>query len=193
MKIIGLTGSIGMGKSTTAKMFADEGIPIWDADAAVTRLYVKNGEGARALAAVAPEAVGENGVDKSKLKTLIKQNSSLLPRIEKIIHPLVAKDRDDFLAEHSDTEIVLLDIPLLFENGTDSRMDYVVVVSVNSETQRTRVLERGTMDEDTFNMIRSKQMPDAEKRQRADFVIETTTIEHARQQVQNILEEIRGK
>ena len=193
MKKIGLTGSIGMGKSTTAKMFADEGVPVWDADAAVGRLYAKGGAGTRALGAIVPAAIGKNGVDKSKLKALIKQDSSLLSKIEEIVHPLVAKDRDEFLANNSDAELVLLDIPLLFENGTESQMDYVVVVSVDPETQKNRVLERGTMDEDTFNLIRAKQMPDAEKRHRANYVIETTTIEYARQQVQDILRGIKGR
>ena len=189
---IGLTGSIGMGKSTTAKMFADEGIPVWDADAAVSRLYASDGAATNAIRAIAPEAVDEDGVNKDMLKILIRRNSKFLKGLEAIVHPLVASDRDSFLNKHQSDEIVLLDIPLLFENGSEDQMDIVVVVSAPVDVQRHRVMSRGSMDEDTFNLILSKQMPDAEKRKRAAYVIETTSIEHAREQVQNILRQIRS-
>ena len=190
---IGLTGSIGMGKSTTAKMFADEGIPVWDADAAVARLYSINGAGTEAIKQVAPEAIGMAGVDRVHLKALIKRDPAFLATLENIIHPLVSDDRNQFLTENTTAEFVLFDIPLLFENGTNSQMDKVVVVSAPADLQKQRVLSRGTMDEDTFNIILSKQMPDKVKRERADFVIETTSIEHARKQVQNILNDLRGQ
>jgi dephospho-CoA kinase len=190
---IGLTGSIGMGKSTTAQMFSEEGIPVWDADAAVIRLYSRDGSGTKEIAKIAPNAVGEAGVNRAELKALIKRNPEFLEDLEAIVHPLVAKDREQFFAANMDAKAILLDIPLLFENGTEDQMDVVVVVSTSAEAQKERVMARGTMDEDTFSLILSKQMPDAEKRKRADYVIETTSIEHARKQVQNILTEIRSR
>lgn len=190
---IGLTGSIGMGKSTTAQMFADEGIPVWDADAAVARLYSKGGLGCDAILEFAPEAVSDDGVSREALKGLIKHNSGLLEQLEAVIHPLVARDREHFFDKHQTEEIVLLDIPLLFENGSEQQMDVVVVVSTSADIQKQRVLARGTMDEATFELILSKQLPDADKRKRADHVIETTSIEYAREQVQNILQDIRSR
>lgn len=190
---IGLTGSIGMGKSTTAKMFRDEGVPTWDADAAVARLYSKNGAAVSKIAALAPTAVDENGVNKTALKALIKQDSQFLKTLEAIVHPLVAQDRDQFLQENSNAEIVLLDIPLLFENDSDRQMDIVVVVSAPADIQKARVLSRGTMDEETFNLILAKQMPDEDKRSKADYVIETISIDQARDQVKVILNDIRTK
>ena len=190
--IIGLTGSIGMGKSTTAKMFSDEGVPTWDADAAVARLYAKGGLGSLEVAKIAPSAIDENGVNRNALKALIQQKPTLLEDIEAVIHPLVAEDRKSFLVAQSDQTFVLLDIPLLFENGAETQMDFVVVVTAPAEIQKQRVMDRGTMDETTFKMILCKQMPDHEKRQRADFIIETTSIELARHQVQNVLKQIRG-
>jgi dephospho-CoA kinase len=191
--LIGLTGSIGMGKSTTAKMFKEAGIPVWDADAAVSQLYAADGLGTKALEQLAPQAITEDGVDKEHLKALIKRDPSFLKKLEAIIHPLVSNNRNDFIEAHSNTAMVLLDIPLLFENGSDVEMDNVIVVTVPAEIQKQRVMDRGTMDEATFNLILSKQTPDAEKRAKADFVIETTSLESARLQVQNIIEKIRGQ
>jgi dephospho-CoA kinase len=174
-------------------MFSDEGIPVWDADAAVGRLYAKDGAGTAEIRQIAPQAVTDRGVDKTVLKALIKQDSRFLKKLEAIIHPLVAKDREEFFQDNKSAEIVLLDIPLLFENGTEDHMDVVIVVSTTADVQKQRVLSRGTMDEDTFNLILSKQMPDAQKRQRADHVIQTTSIENARKQVQKILHYIRSQ
>ncbi len=190
--VIGLTGSIGMGKTTTAQMFAEAGIPVWDADAAVHRLYAAGGPAVEPIEALCPEAVIDGAVDRTVLKTWIKRDSTALPRIEAIVHPLVGADRSRFLAD-TDTEIVVVDVPLLFETGAQDMVDATVVVSAPADVQRERVLERGTMDPETFENILAKQVPDAEKRAMADYVIETTSVEQARTQVQAVLEDIREK
>ncbi|QBF29600.1 dephospho-CoA kinase [Thalassococcus sp. S3] len=189
---LGLTGSIGMGKSTTARLFKEEGCDIWDADAAVHRLYAKGGRAVAAMSAAFPEAVVEGSVSRERLKTLLSRDPAALTRIEKIVHPLVAEDRAEFLAQ-SVADIVVFDIPLLFEKGGEKHLDAVACVSVGPEIQRKRVLERGTMTEDQFRHILSKQMPDAEKRAKADFVIITDTLEHARAQVHTIVEQIKDR
>ncbi|MEC7761118.1 MAG: dephospho-CoA kinase [Pseudomonadota bacterium] len=190
--IIGLTGSIGMGKSTTAKMFAEAGIPVWDADAAVHRLYGPGGAAVAPFQDLRPEVVIDGCVSREALKAWMAEDPTALKQIEAIVHPLVAKDRQAFLS-HTDADIVVLDVPLLFETGGDANMDAVVVVSAPEDVQRERVLARGTMDERTFEGIKAKQTPDAEKRARADYVIETLTLEDARRQVQSVIEDIRGK
>ncbi|MBV7380082.1 dephospho-CoA kinase [Maritimibacter dapengensis] len=190
--ILGLTGSIGMGKSTTAQMFAEEGVPVWDADAAVHRLYARGGAAVAPIRELCPEAVVDGAVNRQALKDWIARDSAALAQIEAVVHPLVAQDRQAFLTE-TDADIVLLDIPLLFEGGGAAGMNAVVVVTAPSDVQRARVLDRGTMDEATFETILSKQMPDAEKRDRADYVIETVTLEKARDAVRSVLEDIRGK
>lgn len=189
---IGLTGSIGMGKSTTARMFADKGVPVWDADAAVHRLYAPDGAAVVPLQAVFPEAVSERGVDREKLKVLIAADRDVLRVIEKIVHPLVAADREAFVAqaELAGHARVLLDIPLLFETGTAAEMDLVVVVSTSAELQRVRVLARPGMTEAQFAAILAKQVPDAEKRARADMVIDTTTLDTARRGVEVVLSKL---
>ncbi|WP_317056446.1 dephospho-CoA kinase [Roseovarius rhodophyticola] len=187
---LGLTGSIGMGKSTTAKLFAEEGCDIWDADAAVHRLYAKGGGAVEPMARLFPTAIEDGAVSRDKLKTILKSKPDALKDIERIVHPLVAQDRADFL-EHTQSEICVFDIPLLFETGSDKTMDATICVSVGPSIQKARVLERGTMTEEQFNVILTSQMPDSEKRQRADFVIITDTLEHAKAQVQDILRQIR--
>lgn len=188
--LLGLTGSIGMGKSTTAAMFAEEGCALWDADAAVHRLYAPNGAAAAPMRAEFPEAVDEGGVSRSRLKAIIAEEPDALARIERIVHPLVAADRQAFLTE-TQADIAVLDIPLLFEGGFDAAMDATVCVTVPPEVQRARVLARGSMAEAQLDAIIAKQMPDAEKRARATWVITTDTLEHARAQVQAVVQTIR--
>ncbi|PVA07655.1 dephospho-CoA kinase [Thalassorhabdomicrobium marinisediminis] len=187
--VLGLTGSIGMGKSTTAAMFADEGIPVWDADAAVRRLYAKGGQGAAAIGAAYPEVIEEGAVSRQKLRTLIAASPEVLDHIQTLVHPLVAQDRQAFLKQ-TPAPIVLLDIPLLYEGGGDAQCDGVAVVSVPEDVQRQRVLARGEMSEADFELIKARQMPDAEKRAKARWVIETLTLDAARQSVREIIAEI---
>ncbi|WP_306005801.1 dephospho-CoA kinase [Aquicoccus porphyridii] len=189
---LGLTGSIGMGKSTTAKLFAEAGCDVWDADAAVHRLYSKGGAAVGPMGAAFPEAIVNGEVSRAALKEIISRDENALRRIESIVHPLVGEDRAAFIAR-SGSDIVVLDIPLLFETGGNTRVDAVAVASIDAETQRARVLERGTMTEAQFEAILSKQVPDAEKRAKADYVIITDTVEHARAQVQNVIADIRKR
>ncbi len=188
--LLALTGSIGMGKSTTARIFADEGIPVWDADAAVHRLYAKGGAGVEAVRRVCPEAVREGAVDRAALRNWVMREPDALARLEERIHPLVAADREDFIRA-STAPILVFDIPLLFEKGSEGEFDAVAVVSAPEEEQRRRVLSRPGMNEETLQKILARQMPDAEKRRRADHVIITDTPENAARQVRALIEEIR--
>jgi len=190
--LLGLTGSIGMGKSTSAQMFVDEGCALWDADAAVHRLYARGGAAVSPMQAVFPEAIVDGAVDRGALKEIIGRAPDSLRQIEAIVHPLVGQDRAEF-RETATADILVFDIPLLFETGGETRVDAVACVSVDGETQRARVLDRGTMSEAQFEQIRAKQMPDAEKRARADYVIETDTLEKARAQVKSIVADIRSR
>lgn len=190
--IIGLTGSIGMGKTTTAKMFAAEGLPVWDADAAVHRIYAPGGAAVEPMRAICPAAIIDGAVDRNALKDWIGKDPSALKQIEAVVHPLVAQDRAEFIAD-ADMPIVVLDIPLLFETGADDQMDLVVVVSAPAELQRERVLARGTMSTEQFNTILAKQMPDAEKRKRADVVIPTETMEGARAAVSAVIAKVKER
>jgi len=190
--LIGLTGSIGMGKSTTAKLFAQQGCAVWDADAAVHRLYAKGGAAVPPVAEAFPEAVVDGVVSRDALKAIIGRDPLALRRIEEIVHPLVAIDRARFIAA-AKSDIIVLDIPLLFETGGEARVDATVCVSVDTQTQKARVMARGTMTEEQFRAILSKQMPDADKRARADYVIVTDTPEHAAQQVRDVLADIRKR
>lgn len=189
---LGLTGSIGMGKSTTAKIFAELGCAVWDADAAVHRLYAPGGAAVAPIQAQFPEAIVDGAVDRAALKDIIARDPSALPRIEKIVHPLVGEDRAEF-RRTAERDILVFDIPLLFETGGGAAMDAVACVTVDAETQKQRVLDRGTMTVEQFEQILQKQMPIEEKCARADYVIETDTLEHARAQVEQILAEIRRK
>ena len=189
--IIGLTGSIGMGKSTTAEMFRQQGIPVWSADEAVHRLYEPGGDGLAAIASLCPDAVSTDGVDRTVLSSWIARTEDGLSKIEALIHPLVAEDRETFLRKTT-ANVVVLDIPLLFETGGDNFVDAVVVVTVPEKEQRKRVLARPGMTEEKLNLILSKQLADAEKRKRADFVIETSSLDEASLAVQKVIEDIRG-
>ncbi|SDN83150.1 dephospho-CoA kinase [Lutimaribacter pacificus] len=189
---LGLTGSIGMGKSTTARLFAEAGCAVWDADAAVHRLYSRGGAAVAPMQAAFPDAIVDGAVSRDRLKEIIGRDPAALKRIEQIVHPLVGQDRAVFI-ETATSDILVFDIPLLFETGGDARMNAVAVVSVDADTQRERVLARGTMTEDQYQTIRAKQMPDAEKRARADYVIVTDSMDHAQQQVQDVIADIRKR
>ncbi len=190
--VIGLTGSIGMGKSTTAAMFRDLGLPLWDADAAVHRLYGEGGEAVEPIREACPAAVAEGRVDRKALRRWLAEEEGALRRIERIVHPLVARERTRFVAD-AGTDLVVLDIPLLFETGADDAVDEIVVVSAPLEVQRQRVLTRGGMSETEFDAIVARQVPDDEKRRRADWVVPTVTMEEARGEVERIVRELRGR
>ena len=195
MIIVGLTGSIGMGKSTTAQMFRDAGVPVWDADQAVHDLYGPDGAGTAQIAAFAPEVVDSSGVNRTLLRKAIISDPALLKRVEAVIHPLVGEDRATFLDRHrkDGVPIVVCDIPLLFETGGDRNVDTIVVVSAPADVQRARVLERPGITPEAFEAILAKQTPDAEKRARADFVVDTGKgLEHARLQVQSLIQALRA-
>lgn len=188
--VLGLTGSIGMGKSTTSKLFAEAGVPVWDADATAHKLYAPGGAAALVLGTAISDALDHTGaVDRAALRSAISNDPKVLDQINAIVHPLVAADRASFLAVHKG--LVLLDVPLLYETGLESQCDRVAVVTIDPEIQEDRVLARGTMTESEFNTILSRQMPDAEKRQKADYVIVTDTLDHAREQVGKILEDVK--
>ncbi|WP_170382327.1 dephospho-CoA kinase [Ruegeria atlantica] len=188
---LGLTGSIGMGKSTTAQMFVQEGCALWDADAAVHRLYSREGAAVEPMREAFPEAIVEDTVSRDALKRIIVQDPSALEQIEAIVHPLVAADRAVF-REQASADILVFDIPLLFETGGDAAMDAVACVSIPADEQKRRVMERGTMTEAQFEHIRAKQMPNDEKCARSDYVIVTDTLDHARAQVQDVVRQIRA-
>lgn len=189
---LGLTGSIGMGKSTTARLFGEEGCAVWDADAAVHRLYSKGGAAVAPMSKAFPTAVENGAISRPRLKDILAKDPSALARIEAIVHPLVGADRKTFL-ETAKSDIAVLDIPLLFETGGERAMDAVVCVTAPPDVQRARVLERGTMTEAQFEAILAKQLPDAEKRRRSDYVIVTDSLEHAREQVQDVVQQIRNR
>lgn len=173
MIIAGLTGSIGMGKSTTAQMFRDAGIPVHDSDAVVHALY--EGEASSQIEAAFPGTVEEGKVNRTKLGPHVIGKPEAMAKLEAIVHPLVAKKRDEFLQRNRDAgeKLVILDIPLLFETGGDKLVNKIIVVTASQETQRARVLARDDMSEEKFEAILAKQTPDREKRAKADFIINT--------------------
>lgn len=172
-RVIGLTGSIGMGKSTVAAMFADEGVPVFDADAEVRAMQGPHGALNAAIEEAFPGTVGAGGVDREALGAIVFADAAAMARLEAIVHPAVAERRARFLASNAAHSLVLFDIPLLFETGGDAAVDIVVVVSAPEAVQRQRVLARPGMTAEKFSGILAKQMPDAEKRARADHVIDT--------------------
>ena len=189
--LLGLTGSIGMGKSTTAAMFAAEGIPVWDADAVVHRLYARGGAAVAPIAALFPEGVLDGAVSRPALKTIIAGNPTALARIEAVIHPMVAADRAAFIAA-ADADLIVLDMPLLFENGMETTVDATLLVTAPAALQRQRVMARPGMTEAHFATILARQMPDAEKRKRANHIVETLEIAATRAYVRALITYIRG-
>ncbi len=191
MRILGLTGSIGMGKSTTAKLFMDAGVPVYDADAAVHTIY--EGEAAPAVEAAFPGTTVDGKVDRAKLSAKVVHDPAAIKRLEQIVHPMLGASRQKFLAdaERSGAPVVVMDIPLLFETGGEKRVDAVVVATTTPENQRERILARGTMTHEALDAILARQLPDAEKRKRADFVVDTSHgLEPVRAAIRDILAEV---
>lgn len=196
MIIIGLTGSIGMGKSTTAEMFKEEGCPVFDADAAVHSLYAKGGAAVPIIRSVFPDAIKDGAVDRTVLGMHMRADPLNLEVLESFIHPLVGELRAQFMkdAASQGADIVVFDIPLLFETGGDKRVDKIVVVTAPADIQRDRVLARPGMTPEMFDIILSRQTPDKEKREKADFLVFTDKgLENAREQVQDILKALRDR
>lgn len=188
--LLGLTGGIGMGKSTAAQMFRDLGHPVWDADATVHRLYAKGGAAVGPVGAVFPAALVDGAVDRARLRQALTAHPDGFAVLERIVHPLVGADRADFIAASVEAPLIVLDIPLLFETGADAAMDGVAVVSTDEATRRARILARGTMDERALDLIIARQTPDAEKRARANWIIPSDTLEGARRAIQGIVAQI---
>ncbi len=188
---LGLTGSIGMGKSTTAGFFRDAGVPVWNADDAVHRLYATGGAAVAPLARLFPEAATASGISRDALKTRIAADPGVMRQIEMIVHPLVAADRARFVAAVT-TDIVLLDIPLLFEIGAETDVDATLVVTAPPDLQRARVLSRPGMTEALFGTLLANQLPDREKRARATHLIETLSLDAVRSCVAALIDYIRG-
>jgi dephospho-CoA kinase len=191
MIILGLTGSIGMGKSTTAKLFAEAGVPVYDADATVHLLY--EGEAAPAIEAAFPGTTSDGKVDRQKLSARVVHDPAAMKQLEQIVHPMLGASRRKFLgdAEQSGAPVAVVDVPLLFETGGEKRVDAVVVVTTSPENQRERMLTRDNMTPEKFDSILARQLPDAEKRQRADFVVDTSHgLDPVRAQIRDILREV---
>jgi len=189
--LLGLTGSIGMGKSTTARMFRDQGIPVWDADAAVHELYAKGGAAVGPIGAAIPGAIVDGAVSRDILKQMIAEDLGVMGALEEIVHPLVAQHRAEFL-ETSAGPLLVFDIPLLLETNAQDWLSSVLVVTAPSDVQQERVLSRPGMTEAQFERILARQMPDAEKRARADHIIETRTLDDTRSAVQKLIAELTG-
>lgn len=190
---LGLTGSIGMGKSTTSAMFAEMGVPVWDADAVVHALYGADGAGVPEIAQIVPDAISDGRVVRDRLRTAVTGNPELVEEIEQVIHPLVAQDRKAFIKANEGKPILLFDIPLLFETNAQEWLDGVVVVTAPPDIQRKRVLGRPGMNEHLFNNILERQIPDETKRRFADYIVETHRgMQFAREGVEAIIAKIRG-
>jgi len=190
MIILGLTGSIGMGKSTTAKLFAEAGVHVYDADAAVHMLY--EGEAAPAIEAAFPGATVDGKVDRNRLSARVVHDPAAIKRLEQIVHPMLGASRQKFLrdAEQSGAPVAVVDVPLLFETGGEERVDAVVVVTTTPEIQRERILERPNMTDEKLDAILTRQMPDAEKQKRAHFVVDTSHgLDPVRKRIRDILNE----
>jgi dephospho-CoA kinase len=190
MIVLGLTGSIGMGKSTTAKLFAEAGVPVYDADATVHMLY--EGEAASAIEAAFPGTTVAGKVDRNKLSARVVHDPAAMKRLEEIVHPMLGASRRKFLqdAEQSGAPVAVVDVPLLFETGGEKRVDAVVVVTTTPEVQRQRILERANMTDEKLDAILARQMPDAEKRKRAHFVVDTSHgLDPVRARIRDILDE----
>jgi dephospho-CoA kinase len=196
MLIIGLTGSIGMGKSETAKMFARHGVPVCDADALVHQLYEPGGAAVQPVSEAFPDTLVDGRIDRVRLSKSVIGNPEAIRKLETIVHPLVGLAQWNFLKSNAEggTPMVVLDIPLLLESKGPKRVDVVVVVSAPADMQRTRVLARPGMTEEKLDVILQKQMPDAEKRARADYIIDTSLgLAHAEAQVAALIEKLRGQ
>lgn len=191
MRVLGLTGSIGMGKSTTAKLFAEEGVPVYDADATVHMIY--ENEAAPAVEAAFPGTTRDGRVDREKLSARVVHDADAMKRLEAIVHPMLKAHHQKFLddAERAGAPVAVVDIPLLYETGGDARVDAVVVVSTSEDIQRERILSRAAMTPEKLDAILGRQMPDAEKRRRADFIVDTSHgLEPVRARIRDILKEV---
>ena len=191
MIILGLTGSIGMGKSTTAKLFAEAGVPVYDADATVHQLY--EGEAAPAIEAAFPGTTADGKVDRQKLSARVVHDPAAMKQLEQIVHPMLGASRQRFFqdAEQAGAPVTVVDVPLLYETGGEKRVDAVVVVTTSPENQRARIMARGTMTPEALDSILVRQLPDAEKRKRADFVVDTSHgLDPVRAQIRDILQQV---
>ncbi len=191
MRVLGLTGSIGMGKSTTAKLFAEAGVPVYDADATVHRIY--EGEAVPAIEAAFPGTTASGKVDRARLSARVVHDPAAMKQLEQIVHPMLRSHHRKFLeeAERSGAPVAVVDVPLLFETGGEKRVDAVVVVTTSPESQRERILARGTMTNEALDAILARQMPDAEKRKRADFVVDTSHgLDPVRARIRDILDQV---
>lgn len=194
MRVIGLTGSIAMGKTTAARAFAQLGLPVFDSDAAVHALYAEKGAAVAAIAKLVPEAIQNNAVSRPALSAAIRENPALLTQIEAVVHPLVRAAQAEFLAQAkaAGADLAVLDIPLLFETGRETDVDVIVVVSAMPELQRERALARPGMTPEKLDQLLLRQLPDAEKRARAHFIVDSSgSIEAAAQQIGRIVAQLR--
>ncbi len=190
MRVLGLTGSIGMGKSTTAKLFAEAGVPVYDADATVHMIY--EGEAAPAIEAAFPGTTVDGKVDRTRLSAQVMHDPAAIRRLEQVVHPMLRDYHRKFLedAERSGAAVAVVDVPLLFETGGEKRVDAVVVVTTDPETQRQRIMSRGNMTDEKLDAILARQLPDSEKRKRADFLVDTSHgLDPVRIQIREILDQ----